>query len=89
LSGNQVDTKKFPRYCDGQKCGTCLHFKPKAETGGCDFYNRNVPESGWCSGYLPGLACHPPGRGQSSAQALQMTLKQRNATAVGDSRDQA
>ena len=50
----KTDTKKYPRYAAGQKCGTCALFQGKAgdAAGGCPlFAGKQVVANGWCSAW--------------------------------------
>lgn len=49
--GCEVDTLKFPRYRDGQCCAACTQFPANEQEARCEFFNRSVPETGWCSAY--------------------------------------
>jgi hypothetical protein len=48
---SKVDTKTYPMFKAGQKCGTCAQFqgKPGDATAACTiFAGKSVPQGGWC-----------------------------------------
>jgi high potential iron-sulfur protein len=48
---SKVDTKTFPTFKAGQKCGTCAQYQGKASdsTAACTiFAGKSVPQGGWC-----------------------------------------
>lgn len=50
----RADTKKFPKYADGQACATCALYQGKAgdKSGGCPlFAGKQVAATGWCSAW--------------------------------------
>ena len=51
----KTDTKKFPKYATGQKCGTCQLYtgKPGDAAGPCGIFpGKAVAANGWCSAYI-------------------------------------
>jgi hypothetical protein len=47
----KVDTKTYPTFKPGEKCGTCAQFQGKAgdATAACTiFAGKSVPQGGWC-----------------------------------------
>src|ERR1700743_1195001 len=47
----KVDSKTYPPFKAGQKCGTCAQFQGKAgdATAACTiFAGKSVPQGGWC-----------------------------------------
>ena len=47
----KVDSKTYPTFKAGQKCGTCAQFQGKAgdATAACTiFAGKSVPQGGWC-----------------------------------------
>jgi len=50
---SKADTKKFPKYAAGQKCGSCqLYQGGSADHGACAlFAGKEVMAAGWCSAY--------------------------------------
>jgi len=47
----KVDTKTYPTFKSGQKCGTCAQYQGKAgeATAACTiFAGKSVPQGGWC-----------------------------------------
>lgn len=50
----RVDTKKHPRFADGQNCANCALYQGKAtdKVGGCPlFAGKQVAGAGWCSAW--------------------------------------
>ena len=48
---SKVDSKTFPTFKAGQKCGTCAQYqgKPTDPTAACTiFAGKSVPSGGWC-----------------------------------------
>jgi hypothetical protein len=48
---SKVDSKSFPTFKAGQKCGTCAQFqgKPTDASAACTiFAGKSVPSGGWC-----------------------------------------
>jgi hypothetical protein len=48
---SKVDTKAYPTFKSGQKCGTCAQYQGKASdaTAACTiFAGKSVPQGGWC-----------------------------------------
>jgi high potential iron-sulfur protein len=48
---SKVDTKTYPTFKAGEKCGTCAQFQGKAgdATAACTiFAGKSVPQGGWC-----------------------------------------
>lgn len=51
----KVDTKKFPKHSNDQRCDNCTLYqgKPKEATGGCPlFAGKVVAAAGWCSAWV-------------------------------------
>ncbi|HEY0746647.1 MAG TPA: high-potential iron-sulfur protein [Steroidobacteraceae bacterium] len=51
IDASKVDTKTYPTFKPGQKCGTCAQFqgKPADTTAPCTiFAGKSVPAGGWC-----------------------------------------
>lgn len=50
----RADKKKYPKYADGQHCGTCALYQGKAgdKSGPCGiFAGKQVASTGWCSAW--------------------------------------
>ena len=50
----KVDTKKFPKHANEQKCSNCALYQGKAgaAAGGCSlFAGKQVAAAGWCSAW--------------------------------------
>lgn len=49
----KVDTKKFPKHANEQKCSNCALFQAKGgNAGGCSlFAGKQVAANGWCSAW--------------------------------------
>jgi hypothetical protein len=50
-----ADKAKFPKYAEGQICGTCQFYqgKPADATGPCTLYPKKlVAAKGWCSAWV-------------------------------------
>lgn len=50
----KVDTKKFPKHTNDQKCSNCALYQGKAgaAAGGCSlFTGKQVAAAGWCSAW--------------------------------------
>ena len=51
----KVDTKKFPKHTNDQKCSNCQLYtgKPKDTSGPCSlFAGKHVAANGWCSAWV-------------------------------------
>jgi hypothetical protein len=51
---SKVDKKKYPKFADGQNCGSCALFqgKGKVTSGPCPLFgNRVVAAKGWCTSW--------------------------------------
>jgi hypothetical protein len=52
---NKVDKTKFPKYAQGQDCGSCALYQGAAGStqGPCPLYqNKQVLSKAWCSAYV-------------------------------------
>ena len=50
----KVDTKKYPKHSNDQKCGNCALFqgKPTDAWAGCPLFGtKQVANTGWCSAW--------------------------------------
>ncbi|WP_108507820.1 high-potential iron-sulfur protein [Polynucleobacter acidiphobus] len=49
----KVDTKKYPKHANTQRCDNCALYQPKgAAAGGCSlFAGKQVAAAGWCSAW--------------------------------------
>ena len=48
---SKVDSKTYPTFKAGQKCGTCAQYQGKAADATADctiFAGKSVPQGGWC-----------------------------------------
>src|ERR1700723_2738395 len=44
----KVDTKTYPTFKPGEKCGTCAQFQGDATAACTIFAGKSVPQGGWC-----------------------------------------